>query len=554
MTTNLLQNLIPNTNNYSQQLKTGTQTNLPDTNAEEFTKFFDNAKSKYMSTESQVANNTNDIKKEIKNTVTNSEKTNGTKETIKETLNNTEETNTTTKETEETNTTTKETEETTNTTLEENNNIQTEKETDGTKNSSSTEAETNKKLSENILNNILLGSTMLKNSDEEEQAQITQTAQETDETTNNITDEILQTLTTIQTEDSLQTTTQETEDSIDATELTIKSSKTLATLKQSDTTNNLNYSEDNNFSYEEIENLEDETLIKVEDVIDNSMDEFASEIATETKTTSKISQEIIDELDVTVRTTSNSDMQQKMMSGENNQGSFSGNQQNSAQESIIKMSIEDASAQTSQVEFTEITPNLKDVSNILDNKITNTNIQANISAQAQTKTISDAEILSQINNKLTLPQDNTVNKVNIILQPEQLGKVSVEIMQTKDGIIAKLVADTAQVKDILDKSIESLKSTLASQGVNINNISVKVEESSASQNAGFGFEQEQFNHEATKHSNQERNSENPKRINEQDTTNANTETNTQDEEPEIIENHRNNKTEINENGSISIMV
>ena len=544
MTTNLLQNLIPNTNNYSQQLKTGTQTNLPDTNAEEFTKFFDNAKSKYMSTESQVANNTNDIKKEIKNTVTNSEKTNGTKETIKETLNNTEETNTTTKETEET----------TNTTLEENNNIQTEKETDGTKNSSSTEAETNKKLSENILNNILLGSTMLKNSDEEEQAQITQTAQETDETTNNITDEILQTLTTIQTEDSLQTTTQETEDSIDATELTIKSSKTLATLKQSDTTNNLNYSEDNNFSYEEIENLEDETLIKVEDVIDNSMDEFASEIATETKTTSKISQEIIDELDVTVRTTSNSDMQQKMMSGENNQGSFSGNQQNSAQESIIKMSIEDASAQTSQVEFTEITPNLKDVSNILDNKITNTNIQANISAQAQTKTISDAEILSQINNKLTLPQDNTVNKVNIILQPEQLGKVSVEIMQTKDGIIAKLVADTAQVKDILDKSIESLKSTLASQGVNINNISVKVEESSASQNAGFGFEQEQFNHEATKHSNQERNSENPKRINEQDTTNANTETNTQDEEPEIIENHRNNKTEINENGSISIMV
>ena len=513
MTTNLLQNLIPNTNNYSQQLKTGTQTNLPDTNAEEFTKFFDNAKSKYMSTESQVANNTNDIKKEVKNTVTNSEKTNGTKETIKETLNNTEETNTTTKETEDT----------TNTTLEENNNIQTEKETDGTKNSSSTEAETNKKLSENILNNILLGSTMLKNSDEEEQAQITQTAKETD-------------------------------DSIDTTELTIKSSKTLATLKQSDTTNNLNYSEDNNFSYEEIENLENETLIKVEDVMDNSMEEFASEIATETKTTSKISQEIIDELDVTVRTTSNSDMQQKMMSGDNNQGSFSGNQQNSSQESIIKMSIEDASAQTSQVEFTEITPNLKDVSNILDNKITNTNIQANISAQAQTKTISDAEILSQINNKLTLPQDNTVNKVNIILQPEQLGKVSVEIMQTKDGIIAKLVADTAQVKDILDKSIESLKSTLASQGVNINNISVKVEESSASQNAGFGFEQEQFNHEATKHSNQERNSENSKRINEQDTTNANTETNTQDEEPEIIENHRNNKTEINENGSISIMV
>ena len=130
MTTNLLQNLIPNTNNYSQQLKTGTQTNLPDTNAEEFTKFFDNAKSKYMSTESQVANNTNDIKKEVKNTVTNSEKTNGTKETIKETINNTEETNTTTKETKETtNTTTKETEETTNTTLEENNNIQTEKET-----------------------------------------------------------------------------------------------------------------------------------------------------------------------------------------------------------------------------------------------------------------------------------------------------------------------------------------------------------------------------------------------------------------------------------------
>ena len=353
--------------------------------------------------------------------------------------------------------------------------------------------------------------------------------------------------------------------------MAVKASGTLDTLKQYEgeksiqleTISSAEKVDENNLELpQEIENLDGESLVKVEDVIDLAVDEISTESTKNIDNNSKISQEIIDELDVTVNSMRSTD-KQKMM-GEQGQSfsQFNGNTQGNAQENIIKMSLENAETNSEfsvEGQNTNLQANVNstDGTDILLNKVIESSIkpQGINNSTPSAQMLSDTEILSQINNKLTLPQDNVTNKVNIILQPEQLGKVSVEIMQTKDGIVAKMVADTVQVKDILDKSIESLKNTLSSQGVNVNNITVKVEESSAAQNSNFGFEQEQFNRESanqSNHSNQQRHSNAAMEKTEQSDNLSSV--SQAPNESEIVEHIEPETKSFNENGSISIMV
>lgn len=107
----------------------------------------------------------------------------------------------------------------------------------------------------------------------------------------------------------------------------------------------------------------------------------------------------------------------------------------------------------------------------------------------RTTTLNQTDIMNQVNAKFEELQKSGNNKVSIILQPENLGRVSVEIMNSKDGIMAKMTTDSQQVKDLFDKNVEALKSNLSSQGVNVNNIKVECTQESAN----HGMEQEQFN-------------------------------------------------------------
>lgn len=119
------------------------------------------------------------------------------------------------------------------------------------------------------------------------------------------------------------------------------------------------------------------------------------------------------------------------------------------------------------------------------------NAQAPTQPQAPTsKLLSDTEILSQINNKLNSFKDEGMTKVTIVLRPENLGKVNLELVNTKEGLTAQMTTDNPQVKEILDKSLNSLKDNLSSQGVSVNSVSVKVEETQKQSNSDM-FE---FNH------------------------------------------------------------
>lgn len=154
--------------------------------------------------------------------------------------------------------------------------------------------------------------------------------------------------------------------------------------------------------------------------------------------------------------------------------------QNNANETVAKLSVETANFNTTQPQTAE-----SFISRL------ETHIASRETSTIQNQTINQSDILSQVNAKFEQLQQQANNKVSIVLQPESLGKVSVEIMNTKDGIIAKMTTDTQQVKELFDKNIESLKSNLSAQGVNVNNI--KVECAHESTNNAMNFERDQFN-------------------------------------------------------------
>lgn len=68
----------------------------------------------------------------------------------------------------------------------------------------------------------------------------------------------------------------------------------------------------------------------------------------------------------------------------------------------------------------------------------------------------------------------TGSKVNMVLNPESLGKVNVQLINSKDGLIAQLTVSTNEAKDLLMKGMEGLKDNLLAHGVNVDNLSIKV--------------------------------------------------------------------------------
>ena len=91
--------------------------------------------------------------------------------------------------------------------------------------------------------------------------------------------------------------------------------------------------------------------------------------------------------------------------------------------------------------------------------------------------ISKEDILAQIHSKLQMMNSTSNAKLTMVLNPESLGKVSIQLMNTKDGLTAELQVASQTVKDILDSNLSNLKDTLSAQGVQVNDMSVKVSQS-----------------------------------------------------------------------------
>lgn len=61
----------------------------------------------------------------------------------------------------------------------------------------------------------------------------------------------------------------------------------------------------------------------------------------------------------------------------------------------------------------------------------------------------------------------------MVLNPESLGKVSIQLINTKEGLSAQFTVATQEARNLIMKGLDGLKDTLMSHGVSVDNVSVK---------------------------------------------------------------------------------
>lgn len=195
----------------------------------------------------------------------------------------------------------------------------------------------------------------------------------------------------------------------------------------------------------------------------------ASQDIKETKVTDKVEnsakdvlkQNMLDEMQVKVESVSDS-------------SSGSTNSQNSsyttAQDEVIKLKIENVDSNTTPVTFS------------LNNANGAAGAAKAIPLETAPKELNKNDILNQIGSKFEQLKDGSNTKITMTLRPNDLGRVTIEMSQSANGITTNIIAQNSQVKELLDKNIDILKQQLAQQGVNMQNVQVKTVEQNAQAN------------------------------------------------------------------------
>ena len=107
------------------------------------------------------------------------------------------------------------------------------------------------------------------------------------------------------------------------------------------------------------------------------------------------------------------------------------------------------------------------------------NIQTQQTQQTKPVEVSPSRIIDQVVKHLETLQNNS--KVNIVLNPESLGKVNIQLLTTKEGLTAQFTVTTQEARDLIMKGLDGLKESLISHGVGVDNISVKVSDAQKSE-------------------------------------------------------------------------
>ena len=200
-----------------------------------------------------------------------------------------------------------------------------------------------------------------------------------------------------------------------------------------------------------------------------------------------IEQEMLDEMDVRIEEVSDS--------------STNTNSQNqsytTAQDEVIKLQIQNTDKESATpVAFT------------FDNTIKNINtINKPIQVEGATKELNINDILNQIGSKFEQLKDGQSTKITMTLRPNDLGRVTIELLSNANGISTNIIAQNSQVKELLDKNIEILKQQLVQQGINVQNVQVKTVEqnSQAGLNNGYNERQNQQENQGQNQNSRENN-------------------------------------------------
>jgi flagellar hook-length control protein FliK len=116
--------------------------------------------------------------------------------------------------------------------------------------------------------------------------------------------------------------------------------------------------------------------------------------------------------------------------------------------------------------------------------------QANMNLQKESLVkMNKADILNQVIKKADIFLQDGHQEMIMKLEPESLGKLNLKLVVENGLITAKFVAESQQVKEVLESNFNKLKDTLQEKGIAVQSFSVSVGQEGAQFNSGQGFEQ-----------------------------------------------------------------
>ncbi len=105
------------------------------------------------------------------------------------------------------------------------------------------------------------------------------------------------------------------------------------------------------------------------------------------------------------------------------------------------------------------------------------------------ETVNKAEVINQIVKKAELIFTDTKQEMRMQLEPDNLGKLTLKLAVEKGLITAKFVAESYQVKQIIESNFNELKDMLQEKGLEVQNFSVSVRQDNKDNNNDNSFHQ-----------------------------------------------------------------
>ena len=99
--------------------------------------------------------------------------------------------------------------------------------------------------------------------------------------------------------------------------------------------------------------------------------------------------------------------------------------------------------------------------------------------------VPDSEILHQVIEKAKVVITADKSEMVMNLQPDSLGKLSLKVVTEHGMVMAKFVAESQQVKQVLESNMQLLKDSLEKQGLNVQGFSVSVRQESQNNRSDY---------------------------------------------------------------------
>jgi len=102
--------------------------------------------------------------------------------------------------------------------------------------------------------------------------------------------------------------------------------------------------------------------------------------------------------------------------------------------------------------------------------------KAEAAAPPKPVNMQDQEFLIELAGRIQAQIRGGREMIRIQLHPEDLGRLEIRAESGRNGIIARIAAETADVKKLLENNIQSLQQTLEARGLKIDRLHIVIEE------------------------------------------------------------------------------